>query len=49
MFVAAAGEWARREGLPRLTLETGAGNAAARRFYAALGYVEEGVRLTRAL
>jgi ribosomal protein S18 acetylase RimI-like enzyme len=36
-------------GLARITLETGAANDAARAFYAALGYREEDVRLSRAL
>ncbi|WP_345565767.1 GNAT family N-acetyltransferase [Nonomuraea rosea] len=47
MLMAAAEGWARRQGLRHLTLETGAANITARRFYAALGYREEGVRLTR--
>lgn len=48
-LMAAAEDWARQQGLRHLTLETGAANTAARRFYAALGYLEEGVRLTRSL
>ncbi|ANS79545.1 hypothetical protein SGUI_2149 [Serinicoccus hydrothermalis] len=44
-----AEEWAREAGHTRLTLETGAGNAPARRFYAGLGYVTEEVVLTRDL
>jgi len=48
-LVAAAEAWARERGLARITLETGAGNAAARAFYAALGFAEEDVRLTRTL
>ncbi|MFC4112545.1 GNAT family N-acetyltransferase [Nonomuraea zeae] len=49
MLMAAAEDWARRQGLRHLTLETGAANTTARQFYAALGYHEEGVRLTRSL
>ncbi|MFI9589442.1 GNAT family N-acetyltransferase [Nonomuraea sp. NPDC052265] len=48
-LMAAAEEWARDQGLRHVTLETGAANTTARRFYAALGYTEEGVRLTRSL
>ncbi|WP_164903440.1 GNAT family N-acetyltransferase [Nonomuraea polychroma] len=48
-LMAAAEAWARRQGLRHLTLETGAANTTARRFYAALGYREEAVRLTRSL
>jgi GNAT superfamily N-acetyltransferase len=42
-------EWARRQGLLCVTLDTGAANARARAFYAALGYEEEDVRLTKRL
>jgi GNAT superfamily N-acetyltransferase len=45
-LLAAAERWAAGRGLRRLTLETGAANATARAFYAALGYQEEDVRLT---
>ncbi|MCI0689051.1 MAG: GNAT family N-acetyltransferase [Sporichthyaceae bacterium] len=48
-LVAAAEDWARQRGLNRITLDTGAANLGARRFYAALGYDEEDVRLTRSL
>jgi GNAT superfamily N-acetyltransferase len=48
-LVAAAEAWARERGLSRITLETGAANSAARAFYAALGFAEEDVRLTRTL
>ncbi|MEU6719024.1 GNAT family N-acetyltransferase [Nonomuraea sp. NPDC046802] len=48
-LMAAAEDWARGQGLRHLTLETGAANLTARRFYAALGYEEEGIRLTRPL
>ncbi|MGV9375748.1 N-acetyltransferase family protein [Nonomuraea sp. NPDC003707] len=48
-LMAAAEDWAQQQGLRHLTLETGAANTTARRFYAALGYLEEGVRLTRSL
>ena len=43
----AADAWARDQGLRNLTLHTGAFNANARGFYAALGFAEEEVRLTR--
>jgi GNAT superfamily N-acetyltransferase len=48
-LIAAADAWARDHGLRNLTLHTGAFNANARGFYAALGFVEEEVRLTRAV
>lgn len=48
-LVVAAEAWARERGLSRITLETGAANSAARAFYAALGFAEEDVRLTRTL
>jgi ribosomal protein S18 acetylase RimI-like enzyme len=43
----AAEAWGGAQGLDCLTLETGAANQAARAFYAALGYQEEDVRLTK--
>ncbi|MEU4549997.1 GNAT family N-acetyltransferase [Nonomuraea dietziae] len=46
-LVNAAESWARERGLRRITLETGAANVRARSFYRALGYAEEGVRLSR--
>jgi aminoglycoside 6'-N-acetyltransferase I len=48
-LVAAAENWAGERGLTRITLDTGAANTVARRFYAALGYMEEDIRLTRAI
>jgi GNAT superfamily N-acetyltransferase len=48
-LLARAEEWARVRGLPRITLETGAGNRRARDFYSRLGYQDEEVRLTRVL
>ncbi|MFI7612063.1 GNAT family N-acetyltransferase [Nonomuraea terrae] len=48
-LMAAAETWARRQGVRHLTLETGAANTTARHFYAALGYREEAIRLTRTL
>lgn len=44
-----AENWGAQRGLTHLTLETGAANSTARAFYAALGYQEEDVRLTRDL
>ena len=49
LLLNAVEEWARRRGLRHLTLETGAGNAPARAFYARSGYREEDVRLTKGL
>ena len=46
-LVDAADAWARDHGLANLTLHTGAFNTDARAFYAALGFAEEEVRLTR--
>lgn len=46
-LMAAAEAWGAQRGLSFLTLETGAANHAARAFYAALGYREEEVRLTK--
>lgn len=43
----AAETWARDYGLAHLTLHTGAYNTNARAFYAAIGFAEEEVRLTR--
>ena len=48
-LIAAADGWARDHGLRNLTLHTGAFNTNARAFYAALGFAEEEVRLTRAV
>ena len=44
-----AAAWARDQGCRRIALDTGAANAGARRFYRALGFDEEDVRLSRAL
>jgi ribosomal protein S18 acetylase RimI-like enzyme len=46
-LMAAAEAWARDRGLRYLTLHTGMANTTARRFYAALGFQEEEIRLTR--
>ncbi len=48
-LMVAAEHWARSAGHSRLTIETGAGNASARRFYANIGYLEEEITLSRAL
>lgn len=48
-LIEAADGWARDHGLRNLTLHTGAFNTRARAFYAALGFTEEEVRLTRAI
>jgi len=48
-LIGAADAWARDRGLAHLTLHTGARNAGARAFYAALGFETEEVRLTRPL
>jgi ribosomal protein S18 acetylase RimI-like enzyme len=49
LLMRAAEQWARDRGLRNLTLETGAANHGARAFYRSLGYLEEGVRLTKAV
>ena len=46
-LITAAEAWARDHGLRNLTLLTGAFNTNARAFYAALGFADEEVRLTR--
>jgi len=46
-LIDAAESWARDAGLTNLTLHTGTYNTSARAFYAALGFAEEEVRLTR--
>jgi ribosomal protein S18 acetylase RimI-like enzyme len=48
-LMTAAEAWAAGRGLPFLTLETGAANQPARNLYAALGYQEEDIRLTKAI
>jgi ribosomal protein S18 acetylase RimI-like enzyme len=48
-LMTAAEMWGAERGLSHLTLETGAANQPARQFYAALGYIEEDVRLTKAI
>lgn len=48
-LMAAAEGWGAGRGLSFLTLETGAANHTARSFYAALGYQEEDVKLTKAI
>jgi ribosomal protein S18 acetylase RimI-like enzyme len=48
-LMAAAETWAAGRGLAFITLETGSANRPARSFYAALGYQEEDVRLTKAV
>ena len=48
-LMAAAEQWAAVQGLPRVTLETGARNHRARHFYEDAGYQEEEVRLTKAV
>ncbi len=47
-LMAAAEAWAARRGLAFVTLDTGAANDPARKLYAALGFLEEQVRLTKA-
>jgi ribosomal protein S18 acetylase RimI-like enzyme len=49
MLMAAAEDWARKQGLAHISLDTGAANAHARAFYRALGYQEEDVKLTKPL
>jgi ribosomal protein S18 acetylase RimI-like enzyme len=45
----AAEQWARRRGLERVTVETGAANQRAIRLYRSAGYQEEDLRLTKHL
>jgi ribosomal protein S18 acetylase RimI-like enzyme len=47
LLMRAAERWARDRGFSRVTLETGAANQVARRFYRALDYLEEDIRLTK--
>lgn len=49
MLMTAAEDWARRQGLAYISLDTGAANAHARAFYRALGYEEEDIKLTKSL
>lgn len=48
-LMAAAEDRARRRGLARISLQTGASNSAARAAYAKLGYLNEGVTLSKSL
>jgi ribosomal protein S18 acetylase RimI-like enzyme len=48
-LIAAAEQWARQAGFRCITLDTGAANSRARRFYGRLGYGEEDVKLTKVL
>ena len=48
-LLGAAETWARAQGLARITLDTGAANAAARALYDAEGYAVEDVRVTKSL
>ncbi len=48
-LVAAVEHWCRSNGYGRVTLETGAANTRARRFYDHLGYQTEEVVLTRSI
>jgi ribosomal protein S18 acetylase RimI-like enzyme len=48
-LVESAVRWAQDHDLFRITLETGAANLRARKFYATLGFEEEDVRITRSL
>ncbi len=49
LLLAAAEDWAREQGLPFLALGTGIANSRARAFYARHGYLEEDIRLAKAL
>lgn len=48
-LVKASEVWALAHGYALVVLDTGAANTRARGFYARLGYVEEGVKLTKVL
>ena len=48
-LVGAAEDWGRARGRQRVVVDTGAANTPARRFYAALGYEEEDITVSRAI
>jgi GNAT superfamily N-acetyltransferase len=48
-LVRAAEDWGRARGRKRVVVDTGAANAPARQFYAALGYEEEDITVSRAI
>jgi GNAT superfamily N-acetyltransferase len=48
-LVAAAEDWGRARGRKRVVVDTGAANMPARKFYAALGFEEEDVTVSRAI
>jgi GNAT superfamily N-acetyltransferase len=48
-LVGAAEDWGRARGRKRVVVDTGAANVPARRFYAALGFDEEDVTVSRAI
>jgi GNAT superfamily N-acetyltransferase len=48
-LVEAAEDWGRSRGRKRVVVDTGAANAPARQFYAALGYEEEDITVSRAI
>ena len=48
-LVEAAEDWGRSRGRRRVVVDTGAANAPARQFYAALGYEEEDITVSRAI
>lgn len=48
-LVGAAEDWGRARGRKRVVVDTGAANTPARGFYAALGYEEEDITVSRAI
>jgi ribosomal protein S18 acetylase RimI-like enzyme len=48
-LVAAAQDWGRARGRKRVVVDTGAANMPARKFYAALGFEEEDITVSRAI
>jgi GNAT superfamily N-acetyltransferase len=48
-LVGAAEDWGRARGRKRVVVDTGAANVPARRFYAALGFEEEDITISRAI
>jgi len=48
-LVGVAEDWGRARGRQRVVVDTGAANTPARRFYAALGYEEEDITVSRAI
>ena len=48
-LIAAAEDWGRARGRKRVVVDNGAANIPARNFYAALGFEEEDITVSRAI